>query len=80
MQEKKTRTNQQNKALHLYCEMLYEELSFMGITQKKFLEAMGEVNNSPESIKAVFREYGKVKYGKISTAELTTKEVSDIYE
>ena len=74
------RTGQQNRALHLYCEMLYQELFFAGITQKKFLEAMDEINNSPQSIKAVFREYGRVKYGKVSTADLTTKEISDIYE
>ena len=74
------RTSQQNKSLHLYCEMLYEELGLAGITQKKFLQAMDEVNNSPQSIKAVFREYGRVKYGKNSTADLTTKEMSDIYE
>ena len=76
----KQRTGQQNKSLHLYCEMLYEELMLAGITQKKFLSAMDEINNSPQSIKAVFREYGKAKYNKLSTADLTTKEMSDIYD
>jgi len=76
----KQRSGQQNKSLHLYCEMLYQELMLAGITQKRFLEAMDEISNSPQSIKAVFREYGRTKYGKISTADLTTKEMSDIYE
>lgn len=78
--QSKLRTTLQNRSLHLYCEMLYQELFFAGITQKKFLEVMDEVNNSPQSIKAVFREYGRAKYGKKSTADLTTKEMSDIYE
>lgn len=79
-QDEKKRTLSQNNALHLYCEMLYQKLSFAGITQKKFLSIMDEIDNSPKSIKAVFREYGKAKYGKTSTADLTTKEMSDIYE
>ena len=78
--EEKQRTELQNNSLHKYCELLSEALFEAGITQKKFLEAMNEIHNSPESIKAVFRQYGKEKYGKKSTAGLTTKEISDIYE
>lgn len=78
--QSKQRTGQQNRSLHLYCEWLSEELFLVGITQKNFLQVMNEVNNSPESIKSVFREYGRAKYGKKSTADLTTKEVMDIYD
>jgi hypothetical protein len=74
------RTGQQNRALHLWCEMLAQELTFAGISQRVLLEAINEVDNSAESVKSVFRALGKAKYLKSSTAELTTKECSDIYE
>ena len=74
------RTNQQNRSLHLFCEMLAQELTFAGISQRVLLEAINEVDNSAESVKAVFRTLGKAKYLKSSTAELTTKEMSDIYD
>jgi len=78
--EDKQRTDLQNKSLHKYCSLLSDKLIEGGITYKKFLEIMDEVDNSPETVKAVFREYGRIKYGKISTADLTTKEIQYIYE
>lgn len=77
--EQKKRTTAQNNALHLYCEMLAESLNEAGISQSVFLQGL-EVDNSLESVKAVFRALGKAKYGKESTALLTTKECSNIYE
>jgi len=73
------RTLNQNNALHLYCKMLSDELNEAGISQKVFLNGL-EVDNSPESVKAVFRALGMAKYGKDSTAKLTKKEMSDLYE
>lgn len=75
----KQRTINQNSALHLYCKVLAETLNEAGITQDVLVRGI-EVDNSPESVKAVFRALGKAKYGKESTADLTTKEMSDIYE
>jgi hypothetical protein len=78
--ESKQRTILQNKSLHKYCELLSIALCEAGITQKRFIEAMDEIENSPESVKSVFRAMGKAKYNKISTADLTTKEMNSIYE
>ena len=75
----KQRSSAQNNSLHLYCQELSSVLNERGITQEVFVRGL-EVDNSPDSVKAVFRELGRVKYGKLSTADLTTKEMSSIYE
>lgn len=79
MENEEQRTLKQNKSLHKYCEVLSETLNEMGITQEVLVRGL-EVDNSPESVKAVFRALGKAKYGKESTADLTTKEISSCYE
>jgi len=38
------------------------------------------VDSTPELVKAVFREIGTVKFNKLSTADLTTKEVNECYD
>jgi len=78
--EYKQRTDLQNRSLHKYCTMLSDTLVEGGITYKKFLEIMDEVDMSPEIVKSVFREYGRLKYGKKSTADLTTKEMMEIFD
>lgn len=78
-ENERKRTTRQNNALHEYCKQLSETLNEAGITQRVFLQGL-EVNNSPESVKAVLRELGRAKYGKKSTADWTTKEAVDIYE
>ena len=77
--QEKIRTSQQQKSLEVYCKQLSSALVEAGISQRMFLEGL-EHDTSPEFIKAVFRAIGKSKYGKISTADLTTKECSDVYE
>lgn len=77
--EKQKRTLLQNNSLHLYCQMLAEALNEAGIGQAMFLQDF-EIDNSMESIKNVFREIGRLKYNKESTAKLTTKEVTEIYD
>ncbi len=77
--KEKIRTPKQNNALHEFCIQLAAELNDHGIGQKIFLQYF-EIDNSMESIKNVFREIGRLKYGKKSTADLTTKELQDIYE
>src|SRR3990167_4369123 len=77
--EFKQRTLQQNKSLHKYCELLADALNEAGISQALFLKGL-EVDNSSESVKVVFRAIGKAKYLKISTVDLTTKEMSEIFD
>ncbi len=77
--EEKTRTPKQSNALHLFCQQLADELNAHGITQKMFLQYF-EIDNSMESIKNVFREIGRLKYGKKSTKDLSRQEVNWIWE
>jgi len=73
------RTGQQQKSLEVFCRLLAEELNAHGITQGKFSSAF-EVDNTQESVKAVLREAGFKKYLAKSTADLTTKELQEIYK
>jgi len=73
------RTDRQNKSLHLYCEQLSQTLNDAGITQKMVLQAI-DIDWSADSIKSLFRSLGRAKYGIKSTAELTTKQLTDIYD
>lgn len=77
--EDKMRTIKQNKALHLYCGQLAEKLNEAGINQKLLMQGF-EIDNSAESIKNIFREIGRVKYLKDSTAKFTTKEMMDVFD
>ena len=77
--EYKQRTTLQNSSLHLYCERLAEELNNAGITQKLVLQCV-ELDWSADSIKSLFRSLGRAKYGIKSTSELTTKQLTDIYD
>lgn len=77
--DERVRTIKQNNALHKYCQDLADLLNESGVNQGLFLQEF-EVDNSMESIKNIFREIGRIKYGKNSTAKLTTKEITEIYD
>ena len=77
--DEKIRSKKQQASLQIYCRKLANTLNEAGISQKVLLEAF-EIDNSEESIKSLFREIGRKKYGKTSTAKLTTKECTDVYE
>lgn len=81
MKEKtpKQRTDQQNKAMHHYFFEVSCELNNAGIGMRKFLENF-EIDVTPQSVKDVFRAIGKAKYGKESTADLTTTELQGCWE
>ena len=72
----KTRTTQQNKALHLYFDHLAKELNDSGYDIKKTLRNDVDVPWSPVTIKElIFRPIMKAQLGKDSTTKLTTKEI-----
>ena len=79
METKRQRTLLQNNSLHKFCEELSEELNEKGITQAVFLQNT-RIDNSMFSVKDFFRALGLAKYGKKSTAELTTGEMTNIYD
>ena len=77
--KEKQRTILQNNALHAYCKEVSDCLINAGITQKVLFEGL-EVETSPEAVKMLFRAIGKARYGKDSTAKLTTKEMTEVYD
>jgi len=83
--EKKTkqRTGQQNKALHLYCELLAETMNDAGYDQRLVMPKMKEgflVPWTQESVKRVmWHSIQKTMFDEESTKKLTTEQVSDVY-
>lgn len=79
MTETRKRTIRQNKSIHKWFEEVSRECNDRGIDMKVLVENL-RVDTTPESIKDIFREIGRAKYGKHSTADLTTKELMECYE
>lgn len=75
----KQRTSAQNRALHKYCTELARELNNAGIGIDVFFKNI-EADHTMESVKNLWRSFAKVKYGKSSTAELSTKQINNIYD
>lgn len=84
MKEKKgSRTLRQNKAIHLYCEMIAEMLNEIGWTFR-----FEGLKNTEMELKytmilvkeTIWRPIQIALFGKESTTELSTKEVSEVSE
>lgn len=73
------RTKKQNNSLHLFCDQLAEELTDNGISLQVFIKDLS-VDLTGENVKSAIRAIGKAKFGKTSTADLTTKELQACYE
>lgn len=76
------RTLSQNAALHLYCDMIAQAMTEAGITQRELIGRFKrgfELPVTGHMIKAIFREVGRAMYGKESTADLSTTEISEVY-
>lgn len=79
----KQRTEQQNRAIHLYLSMVAHELCNQGQTMQDVVKAIKKVEITPtkENLKEiVWREIQKVMFGKESTTFLTKHEVTQVYE
>lgn len=75
------RTLKQNSSLHLYCELLAEELNMAGLDMREVLKPSVDINWTSESVKEyLWRPIQKAMYQKQSTTELETAEVSRVYE
>ena len=77
--EEKQRTDQQRKSLEVYCREIAQMLNESGITYRVLIQSL-DIDNSQENIKDIIRTIGTAKYKKISTADLTTKELQYCYE
>ena len=77
-EQEKIRTEKENRALHLWFEMISTEANNMGLTMDMLVKKPHEIPITPELLKYFFRLYGNVMYGRNSTSKLTTKEFSEI--
>jgi len=79
----KQRTEQQNKAIHLYLSMVAHELCNQGQTLQDVVKAIKKVEITPTTHnlkEVVWREIQKTLLGKESTTFLTKNEVTQVYE
>lgn len=75
------RTIQQNKALHLFFEMLAEKLNEAGLDMRATLKPGIEIPWTKETIKEyLWRPIQTIQLEKRSTTELDTKDIDKIYE
>ncbi len=77
------RSKLQNRAIHAYLTMVANELQNQGQTMQDVVKVITKVEITPtkENVKEIiWREIQKALYGKVSTTELTTDQVSKIYE
>ena len=75
------RTDQQNKAMHLWFDLLASTFNEAGLDQRKVLKPSVEIPWTPEAIKEqLWRPVMKTYIEKDSTTELTPTEVTKIYD
>src|SRR3990167_6850595 len=79
--QSKQRTELQNNSLHLWCSQVADALNSSGLDLRKTLKQDFEIPWSPTLIKEIlWRETQKIALGKRSTTELTTAEVTKVYD
>jgi hypothetical protein len=77
----KQRTQQQNRALHLFYTMLAEELNNAGLDQRKVLKPSIDIPWTLESVKnQLWRPIQEAMLSKKSTTELESKDIDKVYE
>lgn len=77
----KQRTHSQNRAMHLFFQLLSDELNTQGIDMKAFLKPSWDIWWTPEALKSnVWKPLQKAMFQKESTADLDWSEVSDVYD
>ena len=75
----KQRTNQQNKAFHKGFQEIADTLIEHGISLNVALKNL-DVRPTMHTIKDAYRSIAEAKFGVKSTKELTTKQVSEVWE
>lgn len=75
------RTTLQNKALHLYFQMLGDALNEAGLDMRKVLEPGVEIPWNKDMVKNyLWRPIQQAQIGKESTTELETQEIDQVFE
>ena len=81
MSEEELLTRRQQNSLHLWFQMLADELNDAGLDLRKVLKPEIEIPWSKESIKNfLWRPVQEIYLSKKSTTELTTKDIDEIWE
>lgn len=76
--DEKQRTTKQNKAIHKWSEELATELNNAGLDMREVLKPEVDIPWDKETIKRyIIHPIIKAKYNKESTADLTTKELTE---
>jgi len=77
----KKRTNAQNKALHLWCEMLAYNLNEKGLNMRVVLKPEIDIEWNKENVKKyLYHPIMQAVTGKDSTTELSTTDPDKIWE
>tara|TARA_Y100000034_G_C6594633_1_gene258436 strand:- start:58 stop:375 length:318 start_codon:yes stop_codon:yes gene_type:complete len=75
------RTEKQNNSLHAYCQGLADELNSAGLDMRVVLKPEYEIPWTKESVKEhLWRTAQTYMFSKKSTTELSTDEISQVYE
>ncbi len=77
---KNTRTNRQNRALHLYFSLVSDELSSAGFELRDLVLDNIPIPITSESIKLLWKQMQEKMYGTTSTTELKTNQISEVYD
>lgn len=76
-----TRTNQQNKALHVLFNLLANELNTAGLDMRKTLKPEIDIPWSGPSVKEyLWRPIQTAQLNKKSTTEMTTVEIDQVFD
>ena len=78
------RTLQQNKAQHVWMNLLADDLNQHGLHMRRVFAVMNDGFDIPWTMEAVkeyiVRPIMKAQFAKQSTTKLTTKEINELYE
>lgn len=80
--EEKLRSELQHRALHLFFQLLAEEMNTAGVDLKLMLKDLpAEIQATKENVKAdIWKPIMWAMFQKKSTKELNTKEIDQIYD
>ena len=81
MRKGRQRTLTQNAALHMFCQMLADQLNASGLDMRKVMKPEAEIPWSMESVKQnLWKPLQEAIIGKASTTEADRVEYSHVYE
>ena len=77
----KQRTLKQNSALHIFCQLVADELNLAGLDMPTVLAKSADIPWSKDTVKElIWRPIQKAQLLKQSTTELDTKEPGQVFE